>query len=72
MEAFWRGYVCKDGKELHEVEIIFDGEELNARCTCPRCSNGYVCRHIWQCVSDPPISDLLGNYPLKVSRLHKQ
>ncbi len=65
---FGRGYVCLDKGVIHDVEFIFDGDKLTARCTCNDCTGGRVCRHIERYLSQPPMRDV-SQYPLVVERI---
>lgn len=66
---FGRGYVCPDKGVIHDVEFIFDGDKLTARCTCNDCTGGRVCRHIERYLSLSPMCDVVGKYPLVVEQI---
>ena len=66
---FGRGYVCPDKGVIHDVEFVFDGDKLTARCTCSSCTSGRVCRHIESYLSEPPMCEVVGKYPMVVEQI---
>ena len=66
---FGRGYVYPENGVIHNVEFVFDGDKLTARCSCRDCAGGRVCRHIESYLSESPMCEVVGKYPLAVERI---
>lgn len=68
---FGRGYVYPENGVIHDVEFVFDGDKLTASCTCSSCTGGRVCRHIERYLSESPICEVVGKYPMVVEQIRR-
>lgn len=68
---FGRGYVYPENGVIHDVEFVFDGDKLTAGCTCRDCADGRVCRHIERYLSESPMCEVVGKYPMVVEQIRR-